>query len=148
MSEAFSASDELRRMVAEGHISEEALQTITGIQPKKVRSFLDGAEPGMTGSAAEPQALSNDESMRLSVLAAQLTDGLLIADDERLKATFESLMVECQLTLQNLARLTGLAVDDLESALRDPRTISPEKKYELASKGAYLVNAVNQARDR
>lgn len=147
-SQTFNPADELRRIIAEGRISEDALQAMTGIQPEKLRSFLNDAKPGMTGLTTEPQALSNDESARLSILAAHLTEGMRIGDDERLKAIFESLTIECRLTPQNIAQLTGLDVDDLESALRDPRTVPIEKKYELAIKGSYLINAVNQVRGR
>jgi hypothetical protein len=142
----YNSADELRRIIAEGRISEDALQAITGIQPEKLRSFLNEAMSGTTGLTTEPQALSNDESARLSILAAHLTEGLRIGDDERLKAIFESLTIECRLTPRNIAQLTGLDVDDLESALRDPRTVPLEKKYELAIKGSYLINAVNGAR--
>jgi GTP-sensing pleiotropic transcriptional regulator CodY len=69
-----------------------------------------------------------------------------IGNDERLKAIFESLTVECRLTPRNIARLTGVDVDVIENVLREPRTISIEKKYELAIKGSYLINAANQAR--
>lgn len=147
-SETFKPVDELKRILAEGRISEDALQAITGIQPEKLRSFLDEAQPGMTGLTTEPQALSGDESARPSILAAHLAEGLRIGDDERLKAIFESLTIECRLTLQNIAQLTGLDVDDLRSALRDPRTVPIDKKYELAIKGSYLINVVNQARGR
>lgn len=145
-SETYNTADELRRIVAEGRISEDALQAITGIQPEMLRSFLDEAKPGMTGLTTQPQALSSDESARLSILAAHLTEGLRIGDDARLKAIFESLTIECRLTLRNIARLTGLDVEDLEGALHDPRTVPIEKKYELAIKGSYLINAVNRAR--
>lgn len=147
-SETFNPVDELKRILAEGRISEDALQAITGIQPEKLRSFLDDAKPGMTALATEPQALSGEESTRLSILAAHLTEGLRIGDDERLKAIFESLTMECRLTLRNIAQLTGLDIDDLRSALRDPRTVPIDKKYELAITGSYLINAVNQARGR
>jgi hypothetical protein len=145
-SETHNTVDELRRIIAEGRISEDALQAVTGIQPEKLRSFLDQATPETTGLTTEPQALSNDESARLSILAAQLTEGLRIGDDERLKAIFESLTIECHLTPRNIAQLTGLDVNDLDSALRDPRTVPIEKKYALAIKGSYLINTVNRAR--
>ncbi|WEO77270.1 hypothetical protein BJQ94_18265 [Cryobacterium sp. SO2] len=145
--EAFNPADELKRTIAEGGISEDALRAITGIQPEKLRSFLD-ADPGMTGLTTERRALSIDESSRLSILAAHLTQGMQIDDDERLTAIFESLTLDCHLTLDNIAQLTGLDIDDLDSALRDPRTVPMHKKYELAIKGSYLVNAVNQARGR
>ena len=145
-SEIFNPADELRRIIAEGRISEDALQAITGMPPEKLRSFLIEATPGMTGLTTELQALSNDESARLSILAAHLTEGLRIGDDERLKAIFESLTIECRLTPREIAQLTGLDVDDLEGALRDPRTVPIEKKYELAIKGSYLINAVKRAR--
>lgn len=145
-SEMYNPADELRRIIAEGHISEDALQAMTSMPPEKLRYFLNEATPGMTGLTTEPQALSNDESARLSILAAHLTEGLRIGDDDRLKAIFESLTIECRLTPHNIAQLTGLNVDDLMSALGDPRTVPIERKYELAIKGSYLINAVNRAR--
>jgi hypothetical protein len=145
-SETVNTADELRRIIAEVRISDEALQAMTGIQPEKLRFFLDEAKPGMTVLTTESEPLSRDESARLSILAAQLTEGLRIGDDERLKAIFESLTIECHLTPRNIAQLTGLDVDALERALRDPRTVPVEKKYELAIKGSYLINAVNRAR--
>ena len=145
-SETYNPADELIRILAKGGISEEALQAITGIQPEKLRFFLDEAQPGMTVFTSEPPALSDDEIGRLSILAGYLTAGMRIADDERLKAIFESLTIECRLTLGNIAQLTGLDIDDLESILRDPRTVPIEKKYELAIKGSYLIGAVNRAR--
>lgn len=147
-SETFSPAKELKRIIAEGHLSEDALHAITGIQPEKLRAFLDGAQTGMSGSTAGPQAFSGDEITRLSILAAHLTEGLRIGDDDRLKAIFESLVVECRLTLSNIAQLTGLDVDDLASALRDPRSVAIEKRYELAIRGSYLINALSQARAR
>lgn len=150
MAEAYDASAELRRIVEEGRISEEALQAITGIQVGRIRSFLRGVEQGMrrVTAGAAPPPLSSDETARLALLTAQLTDGLPIDDDddERLRAVFESLTIECRLTLQNLSALTGLAVDDIEGVLRDPRTLPPATKYELASRGGYLINAFNRAR--
>lgn len=79
----------------------------------------------------------------------ELRDALLHlrpADRELLKGILEGLTIECHLTLANIAQLTELDADDLERALRDPRTVPVEKKYELAVKGSYLINAVNQAR--
>ncbi|MFB2597414.1 HTH domain-containing protein [Herbiconiux sp. P17] len=146
MSEAFDSRAALRRLIVEGQISDDALQTITGIRSEKIRAFLDEATPPASGMTAEPQALTNDESTRLSVLAVQLTEGLTIGDDERLTAIVESLTIECHLTLRNIAQLTGLDVGDLERVLRDPRSVPIEKKYELAVRGSYLINAVNQAR--
>lgn len=145
-SEMHNPVDELRRIIAEGSVSEDSLQAITGIQPEKLRSFLNDAKPGMSRFTAEPQALSNNESARLSILTAHLTEGLRIGDDERLKGIFETLTIECRLTPQNIAQLTGLGVGDLESVLRDPRTVPIERKYELAIRGSYLINAVNRAR--
>lgn len=146
MSEMHNPADELRRIIAEGHISEDALQVITNMPPEKLRYFLNEAKSGMTALATESQALSNDESARLSILVAHLTEGLRVGDDDRLRAIFETLIIECRLTPRNIAQLTGLDVDDVESALRDPRIVPIERRYELAIKGSYLINAVNRAR--
>ncbi|QYF75157.1 HTH domain-containing protein [Cryobacterium sp. PAMC25264] len=145
--EIYDTGAELRRIIAAGQVSEDALEAITGISAEKLRSFLDDARPRVLGLTSERLVLSTDESTRLSVLAAQLTVGLPIGDDERLRATIESLTVECRLTLANIARLTGLAIDDLASALRDPRTVSLDTKFRLAGRCSYLINAVNRARD-
>lgn len=145
-SQAHNTADELTRVIAEGRISEDALRAITGIEQEKLRSLLDAAQPGVTGLATQPQALSEDESVRLSVLAAQLTHGLQIDDDERLKAIFESLTVECSLTPENIAELIRLDVGDVESALGEPQSIPAEKKYQLALRGSYLINAASRAR--
>ena len=142
-SETYNPADELRRIIAEGRISEDALQAITGLPQEKLRYLLFEATPGMTGLITEPRVLSNDESARLSILAAHVTVGLRIKDDERLEAIFESLTIECLLTPREIARVTGLDVDDLEDPLRDPRTVPIEKKHELAIKGSSLINAVN-----
>ncbi|QNE46145.1 hypothetical protein F1C58_03950 [Glaciihabitans sp. INWT7] len=144
--EAQNPAEELRRIISEGHISEDALQAMTGIRPEKLRTYVDDAKPGMMALSASPQALSNDESGRLSILVAHLTEGMQIGDDERLMAIFESLTIECHLTLQNIAQLTGLDIEDLKGALHDPRTVPIKKKYELAIRGSYLINAVNRAR--
>lgn len=130
--ETHNSADELKHIIAEGRISEDALHAMTGVQPAKLRSFLSGTTPGMIGLAAEQPALSQDENARVSILVARLTEGLRIGADERLKAIVESLMLECHLTIRNLSLLTGLDVEDLESVLRDPRTVALNIKYELA----------------
>lgn len=146
-SETSNTADELRRLIAEGYLSEDALQAITGISGVALASFLRDAPSGKPRIVAWPAAgaLSDDESVRVSTFAAQLTS-FDIDDDARLKAIFESLTIDCLLTLENIAQLTGLDVEDLASALRDPRTVPIERKYELAIRGSYLVNAFNRAR--
>jgi hypothetical protein len=146
MSEMNDPADDLRRCIAGGYLSEDSLQAITNMPLGRVRYFLNETKPGMTELTLEPQMLSNDESARLSLLAAHLTEGLWIDDDDRLKAIFESLTIECRLTPRNIAKLTGLDANDVENALHDPRTVSIERKYELAIKGSYLINAANRAR--
>lgn len=101
---------------------------------------------GMSEVTDERSRLSDDERARLSILSAQLTEGLGIDNDHRLKAIFESLTIECGLTPHNISRLTGLNVGDIEHAVRDPHLVPIDRKYELAIKGSYLINAVNQAR--
>jgi hypothetical protein len=114
-----------------------------------LRSFLAEAEESpTTGLTAKPQVLSGDQAQRLSAFAAQLTEGMRIGADERLKAIFEGLTLGCGLTTENLSRLTDLGIEDLEEVLRDPASLPIETRYELAIKGAYLINAVNLARER
>ena len=148
MSDGFDVAGELQRLVERGLVTEEGLVAMTGIPGESIRTFLHSpasAQPGMT---AGPQVLSLDEGARLGLLAAQLTEGLAIGDDERLRGILESLTIECRLSVENLARLTGVAVGGVEAALRDPATLPFETRYALMGRGSYLVNAVNTARGR
>ncbi|QNE45791.1 hypothetical protein F1C58_01935 [Glaciihabitans sp. INWT7] len=146
--EAHDPAAELGRLVAEGRISEDALQAITGIQADTLLRLLENTQPGMARVTTKTQPPSNDDTSRFSIVAAQLTTGLQIADDDRLKAIFRSLTAECHLTVRNVALLTGLEVDDVEKALHDPRTLTFERKYGLAIRGSFLINAVSRARGR
>jgi hypothetical protein len=141
----FNTADELRRIIAEGRMSDEALQAITGIASDALTSFLRATpsrEPGLSTSSA---MLSPAEEARLSGLAAQLTEGFQIDDDVRLRAILETLTVQCHLTHQNIALLTQIGLDDLEKFLGDPKTVPLEKKYELAVRASYLIHAVANA---
>lgn len=140
--------DELRRLIAGDQISEEALHAITGIESQKLRVLLANASLESAGMTTGAPALSAEESTRVSILAAQLTYVREIDDDERLQAILESLTIECRLTLRNIALLTGLDIDDLKTALDDPRAVPIEKKFVIALKGSCLINAASQARPR
>lgn len=146
-SQTFNTADELRRIIAEGRISDEALQAITGISGTALTSFLSATPPGEPGLTTTPSRLSSYESARLSTLAAQLTEGFKIDDDVRLRGIVETLIAQCHLTQQNIALLTGIALDELNKFLLDPQTISLESKYELAIRVSYLINAVANATD-
>lgn len=141
-----SVVDELKRLVAEGQISAVALHVITGVPVDSMRALLADAPLQSAGLIRESAALSAEENGRLSILTAQLTDGLQIGDDERLKGILESLTIECHLTLENITGLTRTDVHDLEIALQDPHALSADKKYTIAIKSSYLINAVNQTR--
>lgn len=148
-SQSIDVVDELNRLVAEGVITERALQAMTRIDSEKLHTALAGEkhEPG-TLISADQQVLTSDESMRLSILAAQLTDGMTIGDDDRLKAIIESLNAEMHLSTHHIAQLTGVDAEDLESVLNNPRSVPIEVKYAIAIKGSYLMNTANLARGR
>lgn len=144
--EAFDAPTQLKRLLADGAISESGLQAITGVGEEALRSFVCG--PTETGMTTDPPAVTADQSMRLSILVAQLTDGMAIPDDERLKGILESLTIASHLTTENIAQLAGLDARDLDKALSDPKSVPIEKKYEIAVRCSYLINALNRAENR
>jgi hypothetical protein len=143
--EAFNVESELRRIVAEGRISEESLQTITGIPGDVIASLLSDARERELGLSAPPSKLSPDQIGRLSALVDQLTEGLQIDDDTRLKAIIQTLTEQFRMTHQHIALLTGIDLNDLKSALYDPDTAKAERKYELAIRASYLMNAIGNA---
>ncbi len=144
--EALDPAACLRRLIAEGGITEDGLQAITGIGPDALRSFINYGTEG--GPTVAQQAFSPEENMRLSILAAQLADGLAIPDDERLRGILETLTIECHLTSNNIAQLTGLDAGDLEGVLTDACSIPAQTKFEIATRTSYLVNAFNRASNR
>ncbi|WP_368483024.1 HTH domain-containing protein [Microbacterium sp. RURRCA19A] len=141
-----SVASDLRRLIAEGRISEEALSAITRIEARSLSRLLDYDAPTNGGLVADERVLSPEETTRLSMLSAQLTYGLDIDDDERLLGILQSLTVECHLSLENVARLTGLDLDDLILASRDPQKLSSDTRYAIALRASYLINAANQSR--
>jgi hypothetical protein len=144
-SQAFNTVGELRLIIGDGRISDDALQSITGISGESLASLLRETPSIEPGLSASPSALSGEEIARLSGLTAQLTEGFLIDDDIRLKGIIESLTAQCHLTHENIALLTRIGIDDLETFLSDPDAVSLEKKYELAVRASYLINAVANA---
>jgi hypothetical protein len=148
MSQSFYASDELRRIIEEGRVSEETVAAITGISAERLASFLTESGSDMSGLSKAPSALSNDESARISGLASQLTAGMDIDDDERLQGILESLIVLYHFTPENIALLIQAQPRDVESILRDSSSIPADTKYRLALRASYLVNATEQARRR
>lgn len=139
---------DVRRLIAEGRISERVLQVVTQIRPEDIGAFLADDSAGGTGLAAEEPTLSPGATMRVSIFAAQLAYGFEIDDDERLRAILDALTVECGFTLDHISRLTGLAVDDLATALENPGALEGETRYRVALRASYLINAANQARER
>ena len=142
----FNSVAELRRIVAEGRVSEVALETITGIDAERLGAVLEESNRDEVGMSAAELPLSSDESIRLSVLGSQLIQGMEIGDDERLKAILEGLTIEFKLTTLNLALLTGTSLDDIEACLADPAAVAPERKYPLALRVSYLSLAIANAR--
>ncbi len=145
-SEPHVTADELRRIIGEGRISENALRAITGIPGERLAPFLNESRLGASGLSATPSALLPHEGSRLSLLAAQLTEGFRIDDDERVTAIIETLTAQFQLTHANIARLIRVGLDDLEGFVGDPASVPSEKKYELAVRASYLMLAVANAR--
>ncbi|GAA4151781.1 HTH domain-containing protein [Leifsonia shinshuensis] len=143
---SFNTVAELRRIVAQGRVSETALEAITGIAGERLGAVLAESNRYEVGMSAAAFPLSSDESTRLSVLAAQLIQGMEIGDDERLKAILEGLTIEFKLTTLNLALLTGTNLDDIEACLVDPAAVAPERKYPLAVRASYLSLAIANAR--
>ena len=135
-----------RRLIAEGYISEHALQAMTKVAPERVSAFL--ATSGSAGLSSDQPPLPPEESTRVSTLVGQLAYGFEIDDDERLRAMLEALTGECGFTLQNISRLTHVPVDEVTTALHDPGTLPTETRYTLALRVSYLINAANQARAR
>lgn len=145
--ETHHPADDLRHLIAMGSLTEDALHAVTQIEAGKLAAFLDSEAPAGIGvTTTDTTTLTPDESARLSILSAQLTGGLAVSDDERLRSIFETLTVECGLTLDNLARLTGTDSDTLQIVLRAPEELSAGVKYRLALSGSYLITAANRAR--
>lgn len=137
---------ELRRAIAEGRISESALQAITSIDRERLTTFIDEAHRSEAGLLTRAPILSGDEGSRLSGLTAALVHGLEIADDDRLRGILEGLTIEFELTVENIALLTSTNEEDVEACLTDPGSVSPEVKYPLGLRASYLNLAIANAR--
>ena len=144
---SFDASRELARLLEEGAITMKALEVMTGIDHVRPRKLLVVA-PAAVGMDSSPAVLTGHEAARLSALVAQLTEASGIGDDDRLRATLESLTGALHLTPGNIARLTGLSTDVVQTVLAGDRPLPGDEKYAVAIRCSYLVNAANLARPR
>ncbi|MFF9562847.1 HTH domain-containing protein [Leifsonia sp. NPDC014704] len=127
--QALNVGDEFGRLIAEGSISMQALTAITGIAPARLKSLLD-LDLGLSAAAND---FSEDEILRVSTLAGQLTVGAEIGDYERIRAIVETLTTQFELTHENIARLTRIRVEDLEAFFVDPDSVPWEAKFAMAS---------------
>lgn len=143
---AFDVTDVLRRLVEDDVISLHALSAITRVREDALSSLLETPSGGADSRSSRTPPLSSDEVGRISLLAAQLTEGLRVDDDDRLRAMFDVLTEQLGLTHANIAALTRTDAQDLEGFLANPAAMPPQTKYELASRVSYLVHAAAQAR--
>jgi hypothetical protein len=141
----FDTGAELRRLLAEGRISLASLTAITGIPPGTLESLTSRAPGGGSGLTSHPTHLTADATARLSDLVARLTEGAAVEDDVRLRAVLETLTLSLHLSARNIALLTGIEVDAVEAALRDPREVDGGRRYALAIRASYLLHAVGDA---
>ncbi|TQJ31486.1 HTH domain-containing protein [Microbacterium sp. SLBN-146] len=148
MTQSQKVAKELNRLLASGHISLQALTAITRIDSDRLTALLHEEHHGTVNVASDAPPLTDAESTRVSVLTALLTHVAEIDDDERLRGILESLTAECRLTLENIAQLTRVDLDDLKRAVNDPGSVSPATKYTIALRCSYLINAANLARPR
>ncbi|MFJ2368049.1 HTH domain-containing protein [Microbacterium sp. NPDC087665] len=143
---AFDVTDVLRRLVEDDVISLHALSALTRMREDALSSLLETPNGAAASRSSRAQPLSSDEVGRISLLTAQLTEGLRVDDDDRLRAMFDVLTEQLGLTHANIAALTRTDVHDLERFRATPATVPPQTKYELASRVSYLVHAAAQAR--
>jgi hypothetical protein len=147
--ESFDVLDELRRLLAKGSVSAEAIGAILGISSEAAMAVAE-ARPGVgaNGLSMSLSSLTDDQRARLSGLVVQLATVHDVEDDLRLRAILETLTMRFRLTPQNIALLTNMRVSDIEGVLHDPARISPERKYELAVRTSNLFLAIANATPR
>lgn len=149
MTHSIDVLEELSRLIARGAITEKALQAMTQIDQATLHAALEtGRHQSATMVSAGRQLFTNDENTRISMLAGHLAEGMALPDDERLTSIIESLVGEVHLTLDNLATLTDVSVQDLAGVLHAPEAIPAEMKYTIAIRASYLINVINAARGR
>jgi len=146
--ESFDPRGVLRRLLAEGAVSVDALTAITGIPAEALGRFVTDPRDGGMSRAPDPTGLGPDATERLSDLVARLSVGMAVGDDERLRAILETLTISLRVPTTSIAELTGIAVGDIESALRDPRQVDAETRYALAVRASYLLHAAGDAAPR
>lgn len=146
-SNSLNVPGELNLLIADGIVTERAIQAMTQIDLERLHAAISAEHGGVLVSPQEP-GLTDDESARLSLLAAQLTAGLQIEDDDRLKAIIESLNAEIHLSTHNIAELIHVPVEDVERVLQDPQSVPADVKLPIAIRCSYLMSTITQARGR
>lgn len=139
--QAFNVGSKLAQLIAQGHISKEALTAITGIQSSALTTLV-AADPGLSANTTGP---SPDEVARASALTVQLTQGTAIGDNERLQSIIEALSSQYQLSYENIALLTQTPLEDLQAFLADPAATPSVLKFHLAVRAYNLLHSILNA---
>lgn len=107
------------------------LSAATGIPMEWLADYLDDKK--------ELQELPMEQRRMLAHLVLFLSKGMdMVSEDERLRTVIECLRDNYELSYEALAIYAHLEVKDIEAFIKNPCSISYEKKFHLAVSAMFL----------
>lgn len=144
----FNTATEIKRLLAQGKLKPESLAAAASIEIEQLKQFLVAYGPTAETPPTSISSLSDKEIVRLSTLTAQLTTGLAIDDDERVRAYVETLSEQFGFVRENIALLIGVSRASIDAFLADADSVDTNTKYRIGVRCGYLISAITQAHAR
>lgn len=110
-----------------------SISKLTGIEVDKLEKLINGKVELLELS------LPIEQFSTLTRIVSMLNDGISsVDDDSRVKSIIEHLIYNLEINLETIAIYSEVNIDDLKSFMKDPDSISYEKKYKLATKSLFM----------
>lgn len=131
----------LNELVHRGAVSIDCIHKVTGASVHDIQSLLSSRTDGDDGESR----LSPIESLDISALSSQLTEGMDITSDERLIGVIDALSSSYDLSLENISQLSAIESSRIRFFIESGgKGLQAEEKFSLGMKAYFLLLTFTQ----
>lgn len=123
--------EEIKQLIEKYKMTLESLSKISGLDCDLLTKFMNGE--------INFHEIPILDGLFLSDTVTLLSDSLPnVSEDRRIQTVIESLIAMFEINYETIAIYAGIQLEELQSFMKDPNSISYEKKYKLATTSLFL----------